>query len=97
MTSKILHSSFIILHFSRLPYRLHNHPNLYRHVDAAAGVGAGGVDALAQVRIIVYPALQFAVGDLRVERREITLGQFGAAVCADDEMFHGIQFVSLVR
>ena len=84
-----LNSHLSTLHSqSRLPYRLHNHPYLYRHVHTAAGIGAGGVDALAQMGIVVYPALQFAVGHLGVERREIALRQFGAPVGADGEVVH---------
>ena len=61
---------------------------MHGHVDAAAGIAAGGPETFTQAGIIVYPALQLAVGHLRIEFREITLGQLGAAIGTDDEMFH---------
>ena len=53
---------------------------MHGHVDAAAGIAACCQEAFAQVGIIVYPALQFAVGHLRIEVGEVTLGQLGAPV-----------------
>ena len=56
-------------------------------------MAAGGLKAFAQVRIIVDPFLQLAVGCLRIESGEIELGQLGAAVSAYGECFHRIRVV----
>ena len=61
---------------------------MHRHVDAGMRIAAGSLEAFAQVGVIVDPALQLAVGHLRIERGEVTLGQLGAAIGTDDKCFH---------
>ena len=61
---------------------------MHGHIDTAAGMAAGSLEAFAQVGVIVDPALQLAVGHLRIERGEVTLGQLGAAIGTDDKCFH---------
>ncbi len=61
---------------------------MHGHVDAGMRIAAGGLEAFAQVGIIVDPALQLAMGHLRIERGEVALGQLGAAIGTDDKVFH---------
>ena len=65
----------------------------YGHVDAGMRIAAGSPKALAQVGIIVNPALQLAVGHLRIECGKVTLGQLGAAIGTDGKCFHRMNSV----
>ena len=67
---------------SRLPYRPHNQLYLSRHIGTATQATAHLLQFLPEVRIIVNPILQLTVSHLRIQIREITQGQFGAAVRA---------------
>lgn len=72
----------------RFPNRLDNHADMHGHVDAGMRIAAGSPKAFAQVGIIVNPALQLAMGHLRIERGKVTLGQLGAAIGTDGKCFH---------
>ena len=67
---------------SRLPYRPHNQLYLSRHIGTAAQATAHLLQLLPEVRIIVNPILQLTVSHLRIQIREITQGQFSAAIRA---------------
>lgn len=84
---------FIWLHthhnpLSRLPYRPHNQLYLSRHIGTATQATAHLLQLLPEVRIIVNPILQLTVSHLRIQIREITQGQFGAAVRAYLKILH---------
>ena len=61
---------------------------MHGHIDAGMRIAAGSLEAFAQVGIIVNPALQLAMGHLRIERWKVTLGQLGAAIGTDGKCFH---------
>ena len=73
---------------SRLPYRPHNQLYLSRHIGTAAQATAHLLQLLPEVRIIVNPILQLTVSHLRIQIREITQGQFGAAIRAYLKILH---------
>lgn len=65
-----------------------NQADMHRHVDAGMGIATGLPKAFAQMGIVIDPTLQLAVGHLGIEGREVALGQLGAAIGTDGEMFH---------
>lgn len=75
---------------SRLSQRLHYHLHLDRQKHAALRIAAHGIEPLAQVGAIINPALQFAVGHLRIERRKVTLGKLRTPISTNDEIFHNL-------
>ena len=90
---------FIWLHthhnpLSRLPYRPHNQLYLSRHIGTATQTTAHLLQLLPEVRIIVNPILQLTVSHLRIQIREITQGQFGAAYVRISKFsIHSILFI----